>query len=162
MGDSSNDQVRIDASELQVKVVGEGGNLGLTQRARVEYALAGGRINTDAIDNSGGVDMSDREVNLKILLRRPVERGELSEDQRNKLLVEVKDDGPGMPEDERARIFDHGFTTKDSGHGFGLAICRRIVENHQGTIDVDSAPGRGSTFILAFRASTCRVELGRA
>ncbi|MHC4295148.1 MAG: NAD-glutamate dehydrogenase domain-containing protein, partial [Planctomycetota bacterium] len=92
VGDSSNDQVRIDASELQVRVIGEGGNLGLTQRARVEYALAGGHLNTDAIDNSGGVEMSDHEVNLKILLRRPLERGELSEDQRNELLVKVKDD----------------------------------------------------------------------
>jgi glutamate dehydrogenase len=92
VGDSSNDAVRIDASELRVKVVGEGGNLGLTQRARIEYALQGGRINTDAIDNSGGVDMSDREVNLKILLRKLVERGELTQDERNELLVDVTDD----------------------------------------------------------------------
>jgi glutamate dehydrogenase len=92
VGDSSNDAVRINATELRVKVVGEGGNLGLTQRARVEYALAGGRLNTDAIDNSGGVDMSDREVNLKILLRPLVERGDLSDDGRNELLVEVTDD----------------------------------------------------------------------
>ncbi len=92
VGDSSNDAVRVNATELRVKVVGEGGNLGLTQRARVEYALEGGRLNTDAIDNSGGVDMSDREVNLKILLRPLVERGGLSEDGRNELLVEVTDD----------------------------------------------------------------------
>lgn len=92
VGDSSNDAVRINATDLRVKVVGEGGNLGLTQRARVEYALAGGRLNTDAIDNSGGVDMSDREVNLKILLRPLVERGDLTDDGRNELLVEVTDD----------------------------------------------------------------------
>ena len=93
VGDSSNDAVRIDSDELKVKVIGEGGNLGLTQRARIDYALeAGGRLNTDAIDNSGGVDMSDHEVNLKILLRSPVERGELSEGQRNELLTVVKDD----------------------------------------------------------------------
>lgn len=92
VGDSSNDAVRIDAKDLRVKVVGEGGNLGLTQRARIEYALEGGRLNTDAIDNSGGVDMSDREVNLKILLRPLVERGDLSEDGRNELLVEVTND----------------------------------------------------------------------
>jgi glutamate dehydrogenase len=68
-GDRANDPVRIDGIELRAKVVGEGGNLGLTQLGRIEYALAGGRINTDAIDNSAGVDTSDHEVNLKILLR---------------------------------------------------------------------------------------------
>ena len=68
-GDRANDAVRVDATELRAKVVGEGGNLGLTQLGRIEYALLGGRINTDAIDNSGGVDSSDHEVNLKILLR---------------------------------------------------------------------------------------------
>ena len=62
--------MRVDAAELRCRVVGEGGNLGFTQRARVEYALAGGRINTDAIDNSAGVDTSDHEVNIKILLQR--------------------------------------------------------------------------------------------
>jgi glutamate dehydrogenase len=68
-GDRANDAVRIDGMELRAKVVGEGGNLGLTQLGRIEYALGGGRINTDAIDNSAGVDTSDHEVNLKILLR---------------------------------------------------------------------------------------------
>ena len=60
--------MRVNAADLRCRVVGEGGNLGLTQRGRIEYALRGGRINTDAIDNSGGVDCSDREVNIKILL----------------------------------------------------------------------------------------------
>jgi glutamate dehydrogenase len=86
VGDPSNDSVRVDASDLRAHVVGEGGNLGFTQRARVEYALAGGRINTDALDNSGGVDLSDREVNLKILLAAG---GEGSMDQRNALLGEL-------------------------------------------------------------------------
>ncbi|MDH4229906.1 MAG: NAD-glutamate dehydrogenase [Nitrospirota bacterium] len=66
--DPANNPVRVNAADLRCKVVGEGGNLGFTQRARIEYARGGGRINTDAIDNSGGVDMSDHEVNLKILL----------------------------------------------------------------------------------------------
>ena len=70
VGDRTNDAVRVDASELRCRVVAEGGNLGFTQRARVEYALAGGRVNTDAIDNSAGVDCSDHEVNIKILLQR--------------------------------------------------------------------------------------------
>ena len=87
--DPSNDAVRVDADELRCDVVGEGGNLGLTQRARIEYAFAGGRINTDALDNSGGVDMSDHEVNLKILLAPAVREGSLEPDRRNKLLEEL-------------------------------------------------------------------------
>ncbi len=76
-GDKANDAVRADAAELRVKVVGEGGNLGLTQRGRIEFARRGGKINTDAIDNSAGVDCSDHEVNIKILLDRLVTAGEL-------------------------------------------------------------------------------------
>jgi glutamate dehydrogenase len=88
-GDKANDAVRVNASELRARVLGEGGNLGVTQAGRVEYALAGGRLNTDAIDNSGGVDCSDREVNIKILLDAVVESGDLTEKQRNSLLVEM-------------------------------------------------------------------------
>ena len=89
VGDSTNNAVRVDAKELRCEVVGEGGNLGFTQRARVEYALLGGRINTDAIDNSGGVDMSDHEVNLKILLAPAVASGAMSEKKRNRLLGDL-------------------------------------------------------------------------
>ena len=92
VGDSTNDAVRVDALELRAKVVGEGGNLGFTQLARVEYALSGGRINTDAIDNSGGVDMSDHEVNIKILLRPLYTSGALSFEERNELLKEMTDE----------------------------------------------------------------------
>ncbi|MFQ5536135.1 MAG: NAD-glutamate dehydrogenase [Gemmatimonadota bacterium] len=88
-GDPSNDAVRVDVPMLRCKVVGEGGNLGFTQRARIEFALGGGRINTDALDNSGGVDMSDHEVNLKILLAPAVSDGRLSEEARNELLEEL-------------------------------------------------------------------------
>jgi glutamate dehydrogenase len=90
-GDKANDAVRVDAGELRVRVVGEGGNLGLTQRGRIEYALGGGRVNTDAIDNSGGVDCSDREVNIKVLLDAVVAAGDLTEKQRNELVVEMTD-----------------------------------------------------------------------
>jgi glutamate dehydrogenase len=90
-GDKANDAVRVNGSDLRAKVIGEGGNLGVTQRGRIEYALAGGRVNTDAIDNSGGVDCSDREVNIKILLDAVVEAGDLTEKQRNNLLVEMTD-----------------------------------------------------------------------
>jgi len=92
VGDRSNDGVRINANQLRCKVIGEGGNLGLTQRARIEYGLNGGRINTDFIDNSAGVDSSDREVNIKILLGMAEREGRLTRARRNKLLVEMTDD----------------------------------------------------------------------
>ncbi|MGH3026495.1 MAG: NAD-glutamate dehydrogenase domain-containing protein, partial [Gaiellaceae bacterium] len=91
-GDKANDGLRANGNELRVKVVGEGGNLGCTQLGRVEYARAGGRINTDAIDNSAGVDTSDHEVNLKILLDRSVASGAITRDERNTLLASVTDD----------------------------------------------------------------------
>jgi glutamate dehydrogenase len=90
-GDKANDALRVDAHELRCKVVGEGGNLGLTQRGRIEFALADGRINNDAIDNSAGVDCSDHEVNIKILLDQVVAEGDLTAKQRNELLEEMTD-----------------------------------------------------------------------
>jgi len=92
VNDGTNDGVRVNATEVRARVVGEGGNLGFTQRARIEYALAGGRINTDAIDNSGGVDLSDHEVNLKLLLGPLVRSNKLSKDDRNTLLREISQD----------------------------------------------------------------------
>jgi glutamate dehydrogenase len=92
VGDRANDAIRVNGGELRCKVVAEGGNLGLTQLGRIEYALAGGKINTDAIDNSAGVDCSDHEVNIKILLNSVVAEGLISEEQRNKLLAEMTDE----------------------------------------------------------------------
>lgn len=86
VGDRANDALRIDAAHLGAAVVGEGANLGLTQRARVEFCLAGGRCNSDFIDNSAGVDCSDHEVNIKILLGEVERRGDLTRDSRNQLL----------------------------------------------------------------------------
>ncbi|MDT4917866.1 MAG: glutamate dehydrogenase, partial [Pseudonocardiales bacterium] len=91
-GDKANDPVRVDGAQLRARVVGEGGNLGFTQRGRVEFARAGGHINTDAIDNSAGVDTSDHEVNLKILLGRAVAAGRLTQEDRNTLLADATDD----------------------------------------------------------------------
>ena len=91
-GDKANDAIRVDGRELRVKCVGEGGNLGLTQRGRIEYAARGGRINTDFIDNSAGVDTSDYEVNIKILLDRVVADGDLTRKQRNELLASMTDE----------------------------------------------------------------------
>jgi glutamate dehydrogenase len=91
-GDRANDAVRIDGCEVRARVVAEGGNLGFTQRGRIEYARGGGRINTDYIDNAGGVNTSDHEVNLKILLGLAERRGELTRTERDSLLAEVADD----------------------------------------------------------------------
>jgi glutamate dehydrogenase len=92
VGDRTNDAIRINGRELRCKVIGEGGNLGLTQRGRIEYAIAGGRVNTDFIDNSGGVHCSDREVNLKILLGIAEERGDLDRAGRDELVAAVAGD----------------------------------------------------------------------
>jgi glutamate dehydrogenase len=89
VGDRANDAVRINGAELRARVVGEGGNLGFSQRGRVEYALAGGRINTDFIDNSAGVNTSDVEVNIKILLNPLMQAGKLSQKDRDRLLARM-------------------------------------------------------------------------
>jgi len=92
VGDRSNDAVRVDAATLRCRIIGEGGNLGVTQLGRVEYALNGGLIYTDAIDNSAGVDCSDHEVNIKVLLGAAVARGEITLEQRNELLEQMTDE----------------------------------------------------------------------
>ncbi|MER9899540.1 NAD-glutamate dehydrogenase [Mesorhizobium sp. M0130] len=92
VGDRANDAIRITALELRAKVIGEGANLGVTQRARIEFGLNGGRCNSDAIDNSGGVNCSDVEVNIKIALASAMRKGSLTRPARNKLLAEMTDE----------------------------------------------------------------------
>jgi len=93
VGDRTNDRVRVDARLVRARVVGEGGNLGFTQKARLEYWAGGGLVNTDAIDNSGGVDISDHEVNLKILMADLIEKGEIgSIEERNRILAEMTEE----------------------------------------------------------------------
>ncbi|WP_395646867.1 NAD-glutamate dehydrogenase [Terricaulis sp.] len=92
VGDKANDAIRVDAEELRAQVVGEGANLGVTQKGRIAFARAGGRINTDAIDNSAGVDTSDHEVNIKILLGDVIRAGALKADKRDKLLESMTDE----------------------------------------------------------------------
>jgi glutamate dehydrogenase len=92
VGDRANDHLRVDASELRCQVFGEGGNLGLTQRARIEFDLAGGAVNTDFIDNSGGVDCSDHEVNIKIALNETLAAEAITTRQRNDLLEAMTDE----------------------------------------------------------------------
>ncbi|MGH3876056.1 MAG: NAD-glutamate dehydrogenase [Actinophytocola sp.] len=103
VGDKANDAVRVDGADLGVKVVGEGGNLGLTQRGRIEFAKAGGKVNTDALDNSAGVDCSDHEVNIKILLDQLVTNGELAQEQRTELLVSMTDEVGDLVLDDNYR-----------------------------------------------------------
>ena len=83
---------RVDANQLRAKVIGEGGNLGVTARGRIEFDLCGGRINTDAMDNSAGVDCSDHEVNIKILIDALVTAGEIDPDERATLLESMTDE----------------------------------------------------------------------
>lgn len=92
VGDKANDSIRVNGSDLRVKVVGEGGNLGLTQRGRIEFARIGGKVNTDALDNSAGVDCSDHEVNIKIFLDQLVREGSVEQQQRNDVLGEMTDE----------------------------------------------------------------------
>lgn len=92
VGDRGNDSIRVAASDLKVKVIGEGANLGITQKARIEFARAGGRCNSDAIDNSAGVNSSDMEVNIKIALGAAVKAGLLTLDDRNALLADMTED----------------------------------------------------------------------
>lgn len=91
-GDRANDHLRVDASELRARVFGEGGNLGLTQRARIEFALNDGSVNTDFIDNAAGVDCSDHEVNIKVALNGLVAAGDMTAKQRNQLLEDMTED----------------------------------------------------------------------
>ncbi len=122
VGDRANDAVRIDGCDLRCRVVGEGGNLGFTQRGRIEYARAGGRINTDAIDNSGGVDCSDHEVNLKILLDGLVAAGELTRRHRDELLLSLADE-----------VCDHVLADNDAQTGAlssALAQAPGMVDVH--------------------------------
>ena len=92
VADHSNDGLRVNGDKLRCKVIGEGGNLGFTQRGRIEFALKGGRVNTDFIDNSAGVDCSDHEVNIKILLNHALAKKQITFEQRNDLLVQMTDE----------------------------------------------------------------------
>jgi glutamate dehydrogenase len=118
VGDRANDALRINGAELRCKVVAEGGNLGCTQLGRIEAARAGVRINTDAIDNSAGVDTSDHEVNIKILLGLAVADGEMTEKQRNALLPQMTDDVAAMV------LADNYFQTQVLSLTRGLGVAQ--------------------------------------
>jgi glutamate dehydrogenase len=120
VGDKANDAVRIDGRELGARVVGEGGNLGMTQLGRVEYALAGGACNTDFIDNAGGVNCSDHEVNLKILCGELLARGQLERAQRDRLLA-------GLTEAVAQQVLRDNYKQAQA-----LSIARRRARERQG------------------------------
>lgn len=122
-GDRTNDGLRVNGNELRCRVVGEGGNLGFTQLGRIEYALNGGRINTDAIDNSGGVDCSDHEVNIKILLNAVVSAGDMTIKQRSQLLTKMTNSVA------QAVLRDNYLQTQ--AIGFSLALAPQMLDVHR-------------------------------
>ncbi len=122
VADKANDAVRVDGAQLRVRVVAEGGNLGLTQHGRIEFARAGGLLNTDAIDNSAGVDCSDHEVNIKILLDRLVADGVLSIADRRALLVEMTDEVAAL-------VLAHN-ADQNTQLGLGRAYAAQMVSVH--------------------------------
>ena len=127
VGDPGNDAIRVNAAELRAKAIGEGANLAITQAARIEFALHGGRSNTDFIDNSAGVDCSDNEVNIKIPLNREMVEGRLSFDERNALLVEMTDEVAAIVlEDNRLQTL--ALSIAERGGANALSPLVRVIE----------------------------------
>ncbi|MFZ2998328.1 NAD-glutamate dehydrogenase [Sphingobium sp.] len=136
VGDPANDRLRINAEQLRVKVIGEGANLGTTQAGRIAFALHGGRINTDFIDNSAGVDCSDNEVNIKIALNKEMAEGRLPFDARNALLESMTDAvGDIVLEDNRLQAL--GLSIAESGGAADLASYVRLIETFEETGRLD-------------------------
>jgi glutamate dehydrogenase len=127
VGDPGNDAIRVSAGELRAKAIGEGANLGVTQAARIEFSEIGGRINTDFIDNSAGVDCSDNEVNIKIPLNREVIEGRLEMEARNALLAEMTDDVSALVlEDNRLQTL--ALSIAECGGAPALPRFVRVIE----------------------------------
>jgi len=127
VGDPGNDAIRVNASELRVKAIGEGANLAITQAGRIEFAQGGGRINTDFIDNSAGVDCSDNEVNIKIPLNREMAEGRLKLEQRNRLLAEMTDEVAALVlEDNRLQTL--ALSIAEKGGATALPQLVRVIE----------------------------------
>src|SRR6185369_487595 len=134
VGDPSNDALRASSTELRAKVIGEGANLGITQAGRIEFAERGGRINTDFIDNSAGVDCSDNEVNIKIPLNREMREGRLQFAKRNSLLAKMTADvGEIVLEDNRLQTL--ALSIAEAGGS-------RALPGHVRTIEILEASGR--------------------
>ena len=128
VGDPSNDTLRVDARDVGAKVIGEGANLGITQAGRIAFSLAGGRINTDFIDNSAGVDCSDNEVNIKIALAAATRDGSLTQVKRNNLLAKMTDEvGEIVLEDNRLQAL--ALSIAEAGGAASNASYIRLIEN---------------------------------
>jgi glutamate dehydrogenase len=156
VGDPSNDVLRADASELQAKVIGEGANLGITQAARIEFAERGGRINTDFIDNSAGVDCSDNEVNIKIPLNREMREGRLSLDKRNKLLVKMTDEVADLVLEDN-RLQSLALSIAEAGGAEALPAHVRTIELLEAAGRLDrKVEGLGTSEELMRRAQDSR------
>ena len=153
VGDPANDAMRVDGAALRAKVIGEGANLGVTQAGRIEFALHGGRINTDFIDNSAGVDCSDNEVNIKIALAAAKRAGKLSEKARVKLLAEMTDEvAHHVLEDNRLQAL--ALSIAEQGGAAALPPQLRLIEalEDSGALDRQTE-GLASGEILARRAA---------
>ena len=174
VGDPANDALRVDAEDLRVRAVGEGANLGVTQAARIAFSARGGRINTDFIDNSAGVDCSDNEVNIKIALNREMAEGRLPQEARDALLVRMTDDVSALVlEDNRLQAL--ALSIAEKGGAAAVPSLVRIMENFEATGRLDrkveglaandellrrSAEGRGFTRPeLAVLLSTAKLAL---
>ena len=127
VGDPANDSLRVDARDVGAKVIGEGANLGITQAGRIAFALAGGRINTDFIDNSAGVDCSDNEVNIKIALAAATRDGAITTPKRNTLLAKMTDEvGEIVLEDNRLQAL--ALSIAEAGGAGSTASYIRLIE----------------------------------
>ncbi|MDE1468242.1 NAD-glutamate dehydrogenase [Aurantiacibacter sp. D1-12] len=153
VGDPANDALRVNAADLNAKVIGEGANLGTTQAGRVEFALRGGRVNTDFIDNSAGVDCSDNEVNIKIALAAAREAGRLSEDRRNALLKDMTNEVSDLVlEDNRLQAL--ALSIAEQGGSRSVGAHARLIEVLEEIGGLDRAnEGLGDGEALSRRAA---------
>ena len=136
VGDRANDAIRVNGADLRARVVGEGGNLGLTQLGRIEAARAGVALNTDAIDNSAGVDTSDHEVNIKILLDRVVAAGDLQPEERDPLLRSMTDDVAAMVLTDN--VDQNVLLTFEAHHGAAMIpAIGRLIRSLERTAGLD-------------------------
>lgn len=154
-GDKANDAVRVDGGRLRARSVAEGGNLGFTQLGRIEYARAGGHINTDFIDNSAGVDTSDHEVNIKILLAPEVASGRLSEPERRELLASMTDEVARL-------VLAHNY---DQNLALANSMWRRVVlagqhESWMRTLEADGLLDRGIEALPTSEEMAARIAAG--
>jgi glutamate dehydrogenase len=153
VGDPANDRLRVDAEALRVTAIGEGANLGMTQAARIAFAARGGRVNTDFIDNSAGVDCSDNEVNIKIALNREMTEGRLTFDDRNTLLASMTDEVAALVlEDNRLQTL--ALSIAETGGAAAVPSYARVIEIFEAEGRLDRAvEGLAANDVLLRRAA---------